>query len=106
MYGHPLIPGDLQAAEDVKQQVQVVVPATTHPCVKMVGMQSKCSAKYVLFNSAAVLPVEPQLLSLVALKDGVHLLPALCSEVRRPLAPHLCGAVDQISHVLFIMAIG
>ena len=47
-----------------------------------------------------------QLLSLVALKDGVHLLPALCSEVGRPLAPHLCGAVDQISHVLFTMATG
>ena len=29
VYGHPLIPTQLQAAEDVEQQVQVVIPAPT-----------------------------------------------------------------------------
>ena len=37
----------------------------------------------------AVVPVEPELLSLIALKDEMHLLPALCTEVGRPLAAHL-----------------
>lgn len=49
-----------------------------------------------------VLPVEPQFLSLVTLKDGVHLLPALCSEVGRSLAAHLWTSGTPCSSVVHI----